>query len=119
MNNAMTKNNSILSWIQDWLILENKKQLKIWFRFSKTMCSFIKYNNLGYSIQDIYKNVFTKMTLKLEIISINFHVTPLSRNFLACLHFDTSSVLLFNDEGLFSMCNFSDAHKSQLPLPPL
>ena len=88
----------------DWLILENKKQLKIWFRFSKTMCSFIKYDNLGYSIQDIYnKCIYKKMTLKLGIISINFHVTPLSRNFLACLHFDTSSVLLFNDEGLFSM----------------
>ena len=65
------------------------------------------------------KCIYKKMALKLKIISINFHVTLLSRNFLACLHFDTSSVLLFNDEGLFSMCNFSDAHKSQLPLPPL
>ena len=84
------------------------------------MCSFVKYNNLGYSVQDIYNKMYLqKMALKLKIISINFHVTLLSRNFLACLHFDTSSVLLFNDEGLFSMCNFSDAHKSQLPLPPL
>ena len=55
MNNNENKQ---LNLQLDWLILEKKKQLKIWFRFSKTMCSFVKYNNLGYSVQDIYNKMY-------------------------------------------------------------